>query len=318
MIRRFCTLAVRHATALNLARGGLRILAVLALALTLLGASPSGSARAAPAYATYHFVMNAVPSAAYVCAGGSMTFKVSISVQLENQPGDTAPNFGRIRGGWVFSNLVSGDGVINPSSNFWTSSEEIAPDSANFSFSAGNTPGTTTVSFESFVSEFWLGAGNYMEEGEPQHVSTTAEIEVRNCGYRIDFFLLEAPGLKTSGGLNCQSPYGPWDLKTVNNNSLMTDVVRIIIPFSKDGKTNAILEHHFANKDIRAGQDMIMVTKVTITPSETGYIIKFKNDRWVGKAWFYPPGQPDEITPFNEDGYYDDILIIPALPGDCQ
>jgi hypothetical protein len=129
--------------------------------------------------------MIAVPSAAYVCTGESITFKVSISVQLESQPGDTAPNFGRIRGGWVFSERVSGEGVINPTSNFFTSSEEIAPDSANFSFSADDSPGTTTVSFWSDVSEFWLGAGNYMEEGEPQHVSTTANIEVRKCGYKV-------------------------------------------------------------------------------------------------------------------------------------
>ena len=185
MKRRFYALEGWREIMQNLTRGGFRILAALALALTLLGANPSSLAQAAPAYAHYHFVMIAVPSAAYVCTGESMTFKVSISVQLESQPGDTAPNFGRIRGGWVFSERVSGEGVINPTSNLFTTPEEIAPDSANFSFSAGDSPGTTTLKFESFVSEFWLGAGNYMEEGKPELVSTTANIEVRKCGYKV-------------------------------------------------------------------------------------------------------------------------------------
>jgi len=186
MIGRLCTLKDWHKIRQNLARRGIKILAIFVFASTLMGANPSSSVQAAPAYANYHFVMIAVPSAAYVCTGQTMTFKVGISVQLETQPGDTAPNFGHIRGGWVFADVESGDGKITPESNFFDSPEEIAPDSATFTFKAGENPGTTTLKFESFVSEFWYGTGNYMEEGEPQHVSTTSNIEVRKCRYSVE------------------------------------------------------------------------------------------------------------------------------------
>ena len=196
MIRRFCTFASRHATALYLSRDGLRILAVLALALTLFGASPSGSAQAAPDREFFIFKMSAFPSATYVCVGETMTLRVEIFIELAEQPGDTAPRFGHIRGAWVFADFVSGDGGISPEGNIFTSHGEIAPDSATFTFKAGPNPGTATLKFTSFVSEFWNGTGHHVVSGEPYEIVSMANIEVRKCSYKVNqVYLANIPGI---------------------------------------------------------------------------------------------------------------------------
>jgi len=186
MHRRLSSFIGWRKTSQKLTHLGLRVLSILSLAFGFVGANPASDVQAAPDREGFTFVMNAVPSAKYVCTGESMTFKVSISIQLENQPGDTAPKFGHIRGAWIFADLVRGEGGggISPSDSFFGSSEEIAPDSATFKFTADDYPGTKTLRFTSSVGEFWLGSGNYNQD-TPQDISTTAKIEVRNCGYKV-------------------------------------------------------------------------------------------------------------------------------------
>lgn len=202
MIRRFCTLEDRHATTMNLTRGGLRILTALALAFVLGGADPSGSAQAAPAYSPYPFNMVVVPSALYVCENESMTFKVSIEVQLQNQPGDTSGRFRRVQGSMVNAELVAGGKSITPSQSFIGNPGSLDPYSVTFTFKAGNAAQITHLRFSAEISTFWYNNSPVLENGRTQSITKAVDIEIRKCSYKVEMLFQEPmPGMGLITGM---------------------------------------------------------------------------------------------------------------------
>jgi hypothetical protein len=191
MIGRTCLFIGVHHISQNFTRNGLRILAVLALALTLTGTSPSRSVQASPAAqgsGQFAFVMQAFPSANFVCVGQTMTIRVSIFVQVDVAPGATQPGLAAIRGNLVTANVRDGSGTIMPAEGRISSPNELVPGSVTFTFKAGSSPGRTTLEFKSQVSSFFLH--RVVEMNTTQNVGTTATIDVRNCTYKVNMLQL--------------------------------------------------------------------------------------------------------------------------------
>jgi hypothetical protein len=185
MMRRLFIFTGSLAVLLNLVCGRVRMIAVMLLALTLAGASPSWSAQAAPTGLNFMLFLTAVPSATYVCTGQTMTFRVSISVLLVNRPGDTGPRFDNIQGSMVESEILYGSGTITPTESFIGNPTTSDPNSVTFTFTAGDIPERITVGFKADVSTFWRGSGHVIQNDRTVRVSAPINVDVRNCTYKV-------------------------------------------------------------------------------------------------------------------------------------
>ena len=314
MIKRLCMLESWHKIVRNLTHRGVRIMTILALAFVLVGASPSSFVQAAPANKPVSFFIYAEPSAKYVCAGQSMTFRVSVvrNIGLRNDKN----NFGRISGVWIESKILdSSMGKITPDKNIGTFGEtDYEPDVVEFTFTAGKNPGTAFFNFKTSINGFWMGAGKLQKTPRPVLVEEPAQVEVRQCGFTIRYWNT-VPG--NTGGLNCDSPYGPWDLR-INPTNGTTMSIRALIPFSNDGKTtSAYLEAHDPSV---VGFDAFGTSKVTFTSTAWGYQMEIASAQMVGRAW--SPGLNDmEFNPVwgvEVDPGMQVFEIEPAQPGECS
>lgn len=188
MIKRLCMLGGYYKRTQNMTRSGLKIISALALALTLIGANPSGSAQAAPGSANFfNFLVAAIPSADYVCTGEYMSFTVSISKQLISRPGDTGSRFGEIRDVYVVPHIGDTNVVSTIDTYVKIGSETFnSPTSARVWFKAGLNPGRTTLQFSSDISHFFMGNYEQIYENAHDHAeSPLLPIEVRDCGYKV-------------------------------------------------------------------------------------------------------------------------------------
>jgi hypothetical protein len=138
----------------------------------------------------YTFLMVAVPSANYVCTGETMTLSISINRLLPSRPGDTNPTFDKISAVMVNA-VVNDENVGKLTSNNavigWTRAK---PDTAEFTFKAGNNPGRTKIDFKSSFSEFWT-ASEGMKSWLPTTADRSAYVEVRKCTYKVDMIFQE-------------------------------------------------------------------------------------------------------------------------------
>jgi len=316
MLRRLCPLEGWQQTTRNLARGGSRILAVVALALTLLGASPSSFAQAAPANRSFVFYMVIHPSSIFVCAGQSLTFPVYVvrDITEKNENND----FGRISGISIASSLLDTSmGQVTPGSGLATFSEQgFEPGEVEFKFTAGNYPGTAYLIFKTTINGFWMGAGRLEHTPRPVVIEESVQVEVRQCGYSIQGWNGTVPGL--SGGINCDSPFGPWDLQVTPQGGT-TVSFKIYIPFANDlENSSAFIETH--NPSV-VGFRAFGTSRVTFTPTEWGYEMKIANSQMVGKTWVKSiplevPWNPVFGRDFGDD--WKIFNIEPAQPGECS
>jgi hypothetical protein len=205
-----------HKAAQELFQRGLRILAALTLSFILLGINPPRPAQAGVDSSYYEFVMIVVPSASYVCAGETMTLSVSINRLLPSKVGDTGPTFDKISAVMVHA-AVDDENVGKMTSDKvvigWTRAK---PDTAEFTFKAGDKPGTTHVSFGASFTGFWLASeGRMVNRGDSDTmtVSKFLDVEVRKCTYQVEMVFQEwMPGMGTLTGavdsirLNAEEP----------------------------------------------------------------------------------------------------------------
>jgi hypothetical protein len=191
MSGRLCMLEGWQKTMLHLTLSGFRILAALALVFVMAGVNPSWSAQAAPANEGFSLIMNVVPSAEYVCTGQKMTFKVSISVQINARPGDTSPRFDEIQGSMVNAEVLSGDGSITPDQSFIGNPSSLNPNSVSFTFTAGQNPGMTRLGFKADISAFWRGSGHVVQNQRTVTVGSGPYVDVRKCNYKVEMLFLE-------------------------------------------------------------------------------------------------------------------------------
>jgi hypothetical protein len=196
MIGRLCTSEGWHKTKLTLTRGGFRILAALALALTSAGANPSGSAQAAPiSNVDLQFFITVIPSADYVCVNESMTFKVKVWAVPIDAPliGPDEPGYDPDNEIFDLTNVdVHGEaldmsiGVIEPGS-LRIGSQSAHKFSAQFTFTAFGKPGETQVFFDSTIPRNRAGGIRTPGEGQTIYVyNDNTRVEVRNCSYKVE------------------------------------------------------------------------------------------------------------------------------------
>jgi hypothetical protein len=180
-----------HKAAQEQLRRGIRILAALTLSFILLGINPPRPAQAGVDSSYYQFIMVASPSASYVCAGETITISVSINRLLPSRPGETAPTFDKISAVMVnavvnheeVGKLTSDSAVIG-----WTRAK---PDTAEFTFKAGDTPGRTSIVFQSSFSQFWTASQGEVRRAETMTANQQANVEVRKCTYQVEMVFQE-------------------------------------------------------------------------------------------------------------------------------
>jgi hypothetical protein len=187
MIGKFSSFEEWRKAGLHLTRCGLRILTIAALTFVLIGATPADSAQAA----NYQFNMVIIPSTKYVCENESMTFKVSIEIQLANEPGDTNARFRKVQGSMVNAEVAAGAKSITPSKSFIGDPGTFDPYSVTFTFNAGNAAQTTHLNFSTEISEFWYGNSPVRENCRTQRITKNVDIEIRKCSYKVEMLFME-------------------------------------------------------------------------------------------------------------------------------
>lgn len=189
MMRRFNLLEYWHETMINLTRVRLRILAALVLTFLIAGANPSRFAQAAPAGESVEFDMVAVASANYVCVNQSITFRVTVLRSIRNDVARTT--LGRISGVAVDATVADTSiGTITPD-RLMIGFDVYDPEVAEFTFTAGKDPGTTTIFFDGLVGSFWEGASLELAASPSVNVDESVQVEVRNCSYKIALIMRE-------------------------------------------------------------------------------------------------------------------------------
>jgi len=252
-----------------------------------------------------------------VCAGQSMTFRVYVVRDIGSQKNENN-DFGRVSGIAIASSLLdTGMGKITPDRSIAILSADFyEPSVAEFMFTAGKYPGTAYLYFKTTINGFWMGAGRLEHTPVSVLVEEPAEVEVRQCGYSIRGWNGTVPGL--TGGINCDSPYGPWDIRN-NPTSGTTGSLKIYIPYANDlMNSSAFIEFH--DPPVQGGR-AFGTSRVTFTPTEWGYEMKIANSQMVGKTWvksipLVVPWNPDFGRDFGSDMMK--FNIEPALPGECN
>ncbi|HCC79262.1 MAG: hypothetical protein A2X25_15545 [Chloroflexi bacterium GWB2_49_20] len=140
-------------------------------------------------------------------------------------------------------------------------------------------------------------------------------IDWETTGWKVEPFNdPSVDGFEITGGLNCDSPYGPWEFKTEGTTSQGGTISQTWkIPFSADGNTTATQNEHLTLPSVGMVGDYNGTPKVTIIPVPGGYRMDFGSFRMTGSTCVANnPCQP-----------YDNVKnawtanIIPADPGQC-
>lgn len=171
-------------------RRGFRILAMLVLVFTLIGASPSRVAQATPVIGRIRFDMNVKPSKMVVCVNESIPIRVSVHRIASSRPG-SGTNDRRVSG--VGIKATSADmsmGTITPNrlvvGDFYSE-----PGVAEFTFKAGENPGTAYLYFEGTVNNYWYFPTDVLLNAGGYHVARPLQLEVKKCTYKINVMFQE-------------------------------------------------------------------------------------------------------------------------------
>ncbi|HCC79251.1 MAG: hypothetical protein A2X25_15490 [Chloroflexi bacterium GWB2_49_20] len=188
MIRRLCNLVGWHKTTVNWALGGLRILAIMALALVLAGTKPSSLAQAAPASMNdYVYSVSAYldKGNATICVGDNVTISTKVE-RIQIEKGSRAlTNIQKISGIWV-EGLVQDPSIgklLAPTRKLtgWNSDQ---PGIAVFAFHADKS-GTTTLNFKAEIHYYksilkkWIYGPAEIAESNP------VDVTVVYCDYKV-------------------------------------------------------------------------------------------------------------------------------------
>ncbi len=113
-----------------------------------------------------------------------------------------------------------------------------------------------------------------------------SNLKPEDQGWKVETWNdVSRPGIKMTGGLNCSSPYGPWELKTQATTAQGgTSSVTITIPFSADGNTTATQNEHVTLPIAGMVGDYNGTPKVTITQTPGGYRMDFASFRMTGST----------------------------------
>jgi len=187
------------------------MLSVLVLVFMSLGASPSGVAQATPIIGRIRFEMKVNPSKMVMCANESIPILVSVHRIASNRAG-SGTNDRRVSG--VSIKATSADlsmGTITPNISLPDISSESGE--AEFTFKAGENPGTAYLYFEGTVNNYWYSPTNVLINAGGYHVARPLQLEVKKCTYKISVkFREEVPnvmawtGWADQIGLNVDTP----------------------------------------------------------------------------------------------------------------
>jgi hypothetical protein len=116
-----------------------------------------------------------------------------------------------------------------------------------------------------------------------------------------------------TGGLSCDSPYGPWEFSSEATTSQGgTSSSSFMVPFSEDGNATATHNEHVTLPIAKMVGDFNGTGNVTITPALGGYRMDFGPMRMTGKAC-----ANGICAPYDETKKAWTINIVPADPGEC-
>jgi hypothetical protein len=140
------------------------------------------------------------------------------------------------------------------------------------------------------------------------------QFKTGELGWKIDDFNdVNLNGYKMTGGLNCASPYGPWELKnewTIPGGGSGTQTWKI--PFSEDGNVTGTYNEHVTGSDGVVG-DFNGAPKVKVIQVEGEYRMDFDSFRVTGEVC--APGAG--CAPVDKVVNAWSANIVPANPGQC-
>jgi hypothetical protein len=133
-------------------------------------------------------------------------------------------------------------------------------------------------------------------------------------GWRIEGWTeMSFNSMVMTGGLSCDSPYGPWEFSSEGTTSQGgTGSSTFKVPFSEDGNTTATHNEHTTLPSSQLVGDWNGTPKVTITPISGGYRMDFGPDHMTGSWCALGQCQPVDLIKKAWG-----TTIVPADPGEC-
>jgi hypothetical protein len=120
-------------------------------------------------------------------------------------------------------------------------------------------------------------------------------------------------GIKITGGLSCDSPYGPWEFSLETIAPGQTSLTTTKIPFSEDGKAIATYEEHAIVGPVTTS--VIGTGSVSITINSGGYQMDFDAYKITSTVCGAGLGLGCKTSVVPKPAWV--INIIPADPGQC-
>jgi hypothetical protein len=163
-----------------------------------------------------------------------------------------------------------------------------------------------------------LAGGLILKLGKPEGCTRLGVTYHIQQGWKVESWnnvSIPGYGVKWTGGLNCGSPYGPWEFKAEGTSTTQgaTILQTFKIPFSVDGNTTATQTEHLTLAIGGLVGDFSGNPKVTITQIPEGYRMEFASFHMTGSTCV-TNGPCQDYDAFKNAW---STNIVPADPGQC-
>jgi len=159
-----------------------------------------------------------------------------------------------------------------------------------------------------------LAGGMILKLGKPESCTKLGVTYHVQRGWKLEGWNeMSLNGFIMTGGLSCDSPYGPWEFGSEGTTSQGgTGSSTFKVPFSEDGNATATHNEHTTLPSVNNVGDWNGIPKVTITPVIGGYRMDFGPDHMTGSSCTL--GQCQNVDTVKKAW---SINIVPAEPGEC-
>jgi hypothetical protein len=160
-----------------------------------------------------------------------------------------------------------------------------------------------------------LAVGMILKLGKPEGCTKLGVTYHVQTGWKLEGWQdASFTGTLITGGLSCDSPYGPWEFSVEGTTSQGgTGSSTFKVPFSEDGNTTASHNEHTTLPSANAVGDWNGTPKVTIVPVPGGYRMDFGPEHMTGTFCAKGICQPVDL-----DKKAWNTNIVPADPGECS
>jgi hypothetical protein len=158
-----------------------------------------------------------------------------------------------------------------------------------------------------------LAGGMILKLGKPEGCTRLGITYHVQKGWKLEGWKeMVVGGYVLTGGVSCDSPYGPWEFSNEGTNEVGKAGYYYSIPFSQNGISSATMKWHSEGKDFT--WDISGTSRSSITPVEGGYQLIIESILLTGNICDFVRGRCD---PYSANMPRFSNRIVPADPDQC-